>query len=217
MKTAPDILKIIVADDHVLFMEGLCSLLATQSDFEVIAKATNGKTVLHLVNAHLPDLLILDLNMPILDGEMVAKKIVERYETIKILVLSMYNTASVHKKLKDIGVSGCLPKDTCTDLLFKVIRDIRDGKTYFTTLTPREETTNNFSATDIFLKTHKLTYRELEILKLIAQNFTSQEIAEKLFISMFTVDTHRKNMIYKLKLDKKMSLLKFAIENKLGS
>ncbi len=215
MTTQPNILKIVVADDHLLFMEGLCSLLATQSDFEVIAKAANGKTVLHLINHNLPDVLILDLNMPIVDGEMVAKKVIERYQSIKILVLSMYNTAAMDKKLKEIGVHGCLPKDTCTDLLFKVIRDVANGKTYFASTKPVQETSNNFNATDIFLKKHKLTYRELEILKLIAQNYTSQEIAKKLFISMFTVDTHRKNMIYKLKVDKKNGLLQFALENKL--
>lgn len=211
----PKTLKIIVADDHLLFMEGLCSLLATQANFEVIAKATNGKAVLHLINTHQPDLLILDLNMPILDGETVAKKILERHQPIRILVLSMYHTPEVHKKLKDIGVHGCLPKDTNTDLLFKVINDIANGKTYFSILPHQKESSNNFTATDIFLKTHKLTYRELEILKLIAQNYTSQEIAQKLFISMFTVDTHRKNMILKLKVNKKGGLLKFAIENKL--
>lgn len=215
MGTIANTLKIMIADDHVLFTEGLCGLLTTQADFEVIGKATNGKTVLHLINTQQPDLLILDLNMPILDGEAVARKIIERHQHIKILVLSMYNTSVVHKKLKEIGVSGCLPKDTCTDLLFKVIRDIHQGKTYFTLATPAEETSNSFSNTDLFLKKHKLTYRELEILKLIAQNYTSQEIANKLFISMFTVDTHRKNMIYKLKVDKKVGLLKFAIENNL--
>ncbi len=215
MTSQPEILKIAVADDHLLFMEGLCSLLATQADFEVIAKAANGKTVLHLINHNLPDVLILDLNMPIVDGEMVAKKVIERYQSIKILVLSMYHTAAMDKKLKEIGVHGCLPKDTCTDLLFKVIRDVAKGKTYFTATKPIQETSNNFNATDIFLKKHKLTYRELEILKLIAQNYTSQEIAKKLFISMFTVDTHRKNMIYKLKVDKKTGLLQFALENKL--
>lgn len=106
MTAQPDVLKIVVADDHLLFMEGLCSLLATQPDFEVIAKAANGKTVLHLINHNLPDVLILDLNMPIVDGEMVAKKVIERYQSIKILVLSMYNTAAMDKKLKEIGVHG---------------------------------------------------------------------------------------------------------------
>lgn len=205
------IIKLAIADDHKLFTDGLCSLLYTQSDFEVIGKVSNGKEALHLLNKHLPDVLIMDLNMPILDGYVASEKIIKLFPTVKVLILSMYNTLTLNNNLKALGIKGYLPKDTDSELLFSAIRNISDGKLYFKqqpSISP-----NQFSATDVFLKKHNLTHRELEILKLIGQNFSSGQIASKLFISIFTVDTHRKNMIQKLKVDSKTGLLSFAIEN----
>lgn len=205
-----------LADDHQLFIDGLSGLLAQQSDFEVVGKATNGKEVLHKLNSCLPDILIMDLNMPILDGQEAAEKIIKLFPTIKILILSMYNTVTLTLRLKEIGVKGYLPKDTDSELLFSAIRSIHQNKTYFQHLAIPPVLSNDFNKTDTFLKKYNLTHRELEILKLIGQNYSSQHIASKLFISPFTVDTHRKNMIQKLNVDKKTGLLQFALENKLA-
>ena len=127
----------------------------------------------------------------------------------------MYNTPTLRTNLKAIGVMGYLPKDTDSELLFSVIRSISEGNSYFKQPDHIQPPQNQFSATDAFLKRHNLTHRELEILKLIRQNHTSQQIANKLFISLLTVDTHRKNMIQKLNVDKKTGLLAFAIANNL--
>lgn len=208
-------ITIMIADDHLLFMEGLCGLLRSQPDFNVIAKTTNGKGTLHVLNKQQPDLLILDLNMPGMDGETIAVKVHEQYPCIKILVLSMYSSPVLQRKLKEIGVHGYLPKDTSTKLLFDTIREICNGKPCFESVSNNNEENKSLSS-DVFLKKYKLTSRELEILRLIGQNFTSQQIAQKLFISMFTVDTHRKNMIYKLKVDKKNGLFQFAMSHNLS-
>lgn len=209
-------IKIIVVDDHKLFIDGLCGLLATQPDFEVVGKASNGKEVLHMLNSFLPDVLIMDLNMPVLDGQEASEKITKLYPSIKILILSMYNTVTLTTHLKTIGVKGYLPKDTDSKLLFSVIRDIAIGSSHFKQPENHVTTQNQFTATDAFLKKHNLTHRELEILKLIKQNHSSQQIANKLCISLFTVDTHRKNMIQKLSVDKKTGLLEFALVNNLA-
>ena len=209
------VIKITVVDDHKLFLDGLCGLLATQPDFEVIGKGSNGKEALHLLNKSLPDVLIMDLNMPVLDGQIASEKILKLFPSIKILVLSMYNTVTLSTTLKALGIKGYLPKDTDSQLLFSVIRTLSTGNCYFKQpVNPFVQ--NQFSATDAFLKKHNLTHRELEILKLICQNFSSQQIASKLCISLFTVDTHRKNMIQKLDVDKKTGLLNFALKHQLG-
>ena len=154
--------------------------------------------------------------MPILDGQAASEKITTLFPSVKILVLSMYNTITLNTSLKALGVKGYLPKDTDSALLFSVIRDISQGKFYFKHPEISVPIQNQFNADDAFLKKHNLTHRELEILKLICQNYSSQQIANKLFISLFTVDTHRKNMIQKLNVDKKTGLMNFALKHNLA-
>lgn len=208
-------IKIMIVDDHMLFIDGLCGLLAAQADFVVIGKASNGKEALHLLNKQLPDVLIMDLNMPILDGEVTSEKIIKLFPSVKILVLSMYSTITLSSRLKGLGIKGYLPKDTESELLFSVIRDLSVGKSYFEQAPEILPVENQFSTTDTFLKKQNLTRRELEILKLICQNLSSKDIANKLCISVFTVDTHRKNMMQKLNVDQKTGLLYFAMKHNL--
>ncbi len=208
-------IKIMLVDDHMLFIDGLCGLLATQADFVVIGKASNGKEALHFLNKQLPDVLIMDLNMPILDGEVTSEKITKLFPSVKILVLSMYNTITLSTRLKSLGIKGYLPKDTDSELLFSVIRDLSVGKSHFELPSEILPSENQFSTTDAFLKKQNLTRRELEILKLICKNLSSKEIANQLCISLFTVDTHRKNMMQKLNVDQKTGLLYFAMKHNL--
>jgi DNA-binding NarL/FixJ family response regulator len=151
--------------------------------------------------------------MPILDGQTAAEKILKLFPEIKILMLSMYSALSFCNNLQSIGVKGYLPKDTDAELLFSVIREISSGNSYFRQQENCIPALNRFAETDAFLKKHNLTHRELEILKLISENLSSKQIASKLFISLYTVDTHRKNMIQKLKLSGKTDLIKFAFQN----
>lgn len=208
-------IRIMLADDHKLFIDGLCGLLVGENDFEVIGKATNGKEVLHKLNTSIPDVLIMDLNMPIMDGEATAEKIVKLFPSVKIVILSMYSTTTLDCRLKEIGVKGYLPKDCDSELLFSVIRLISIGESYFKNLENLSHHQNQFSELDLFLKKHNLTHRELEILNLIGKNNSSQQIATTLGISLFTVDTHRKNMLQKLNVNKKNGLWEFALANNL--
>ncbi|SDG04325.1 DNA-binding response regulator, NarL/FixJ family, contains REC and HTH domains [Pedobacter terrae] len=208
-------ITIMIADDHKLFAEGLFAILSEQSDFKVIGMAANGKEILHLLNHQLPDVLILDLNMPILDGEMAAEKVRQLFPSVKIMVLSMYYTTKLSAKLEDIGVRAFIQKDTNAETLFEIIIGIQQGEEYFQKAKSDPPASSVFNDGDHFQKSHNLTAREMEILKLISEDYSSQQIAQKLFIALNTVDTHRKNMAQKLNVTGKAGLLKFALENKL--
>lgn len=205
---------IMIADDHKLFAEGLSAILSEQHNFKIIGMASNGKEVLHLLNNQIPDILILDLNMPVLDGEIAAEKIRQLFPAVKIMVLSMYYTTKLATKLESIGVMAFVQKDTDAETLFKIISGLQKGEKYFQKIKPDIQA-SSFNDGDHFQKSHNLTAREMEILKLISEDYSSQQIAQKLFIALNTVDTHRKNMAQKLNVNGKAGLLKFALENKL--
>jgi DNA-binding NarL/FixJ family response regulator len=208
-------ITLMIADDHKLFAEGLSAILSEQANFKVIGTASNGKEILHLLNHHLPDILILDLNMPVLDGEIASEKIRQLFPSVKIMVLSMYYTSKLATKLEGIGVKAFIQKDTDAETLFKIISDLQKGEKYFQKIKSDAQQSSIFDDGDHFQKSHNLTAREMEILKLISDDYTSQQIAQKLFIALNTVDTHRKNMAQKLNVTGKAGLLKFALENKL--
>ncbi|GGE58124.1 LuxR family two component transcriptional regulator [Pedobacter psychrotolerans] len=207
-------ITLMIADDHKLFAEGLSAILSKQPHFKIIGMAANGKEILHLLNHHLPDILIIDLNMPVLDGETACEKIRQLFPNVKIMVLSMYHTTKLTVKLEEIGVKAFIQKDTDAENLFKIIEGIQCGEKYFTPVRTVPQSSANYNIEDHFQKSHNLTSREMEILTLIGDDYTSQQIAEKLFISLNTVDTHRKNMAQKLNVTGKSGLLKFAIEYK---
>jgi len=203
-----------IADDHKLFAEGLSAILSEHPDFKIIGMASNGKEVLHLLNNQVPDILILDLNMPVLDGEIAAEKIRQLFPNVKIMVLSMYYTEKLAVKLEGIGVMAFVQKDTDAETLFRIISGLQRSEKYFQKIKP-DLPPSAFNDGDHFQKSHNLTAREMEILKLISEDYSSQQIAQKLFIALNTVDTHRKNMAQKLNVTGKAGLLKFALENKL--
>lgn len=205
---------LMIADDHKLFAEGLSAILSEQPDFKIIGMASNGKEILHLLNHQIPDILILDLNMPVLDGEIAAEKIRQLFPAVKIMVLSMYYTVKLAAKLESIGVKAFVQKDTDAETLFRIISDLQLGEKYFQKI-KSDVQPSVFNDGDHFQKSHNLTAREMEILKLISEDYSSQQIAQKLFIALNTVDTHRKNMAQKLNVTGKSGLLKFALENKL--
>lgn len=208
-------ITIMIADDHKLFAQGLCAILSGQSNFKVIGMAANGKEILHLLNHQLPDVLILDLNMPVLDGEIAAEKVTQLFPSVKIMALSMYYTSKLSAKLENIGVKAFVQKDTNAETLFEIVTGINQGQKYFQKAKTDALASSVFNDGDHFQKSHNLTAREMEILKLISEDYSSQQIAEKLFIALNTVDTHRKNMAQKLNVTGKAGLLKFALENKL--
>jgi len=205
--------KIILTDDHQIVLDGLSAILSHYPEYEVIGKANNGKEAIRLVGALRPNLVILDIDMPLMNGLVAAKEIREQYPETQIIILSLHQEASVIRKLIQLGVNGYLLKSADREEMITAIEMLRKGRTYFSgevtlKLSQRSPGTPDQES----VKISSLTDRELEILKAIAEGLSSQEIGKLLHISARTVDTHRTNMMKKLGVNKVVGLLRWAIK-----
>jgi two-component system, NarL family, nitrate/nitrite response regulator NarL len=204
-------IKIIIADDHQMVIDGLKALLVSEPDICIIGEAVNGEALLELLRIkEQPNLVILDINMPGLDGLEAAKEIHRRFPAIRILVLSMYNKPVFIKNLIEVGVAGYILKNTGREELINAIHKIAAGQDYFGTEVTKSIMSSLKGNAEIQAP---LTKREEEVVKLIAKAYTTAEIAEKLFISTHTVDTHRKNLLSKLNLKNTAAIVTYAIQN----
>ena len=210
--------RLIVADDHQIFLDGLCSLLESEESFEIIGKALNGKEVLKILDQQEADVAILDINMPEMDGLETTKAIHEKWPDMKVLILTMHREKDYITSILEAGATGYLLKTTGQSELIDAIKRVAQGSTYYGTdviatimdsfnpqKAPPPTTT---AATDV-----PLTKRELELIQLISEEYTMTEIAEKLFISENTVKSHRKNILHKLNLRNTAGLIKFAVQH----
>lgn len=194
--------KIVIADDHKLIISGIKQIIEVNGLGTVVAQANDGLELLQLLKETAVDLLILDINMPKLNGIEAAEKILKRHPTISILMLSQYENVELIKKLKTLGVNGYLTKIFEISQLVEAINEISDNQLYF----PSLKNESNFKETD----KHELTKREEEIIKLLAVGKTSKEIADILFLSEYTIETHRKNIMRKLEVNSIIALLNKA-------
>ncbi len=177
--------KIIIADDHQLICSAIEQIITDNFLNTKIVKVHDGKQVLEKLNSFQANLIILDINMPKLNGLETAEIILSRYPNMKILVVSQNENNSLIKKLKDIGVKGYLPKTFEQELLIEAIYSIQNDELFF----PLSEIKN-----DILKDKYNLTVREIEVIYLIIKGMNTKEIATSLDISAYTVDTHRKNI-----------------------
>lgn len=206
--------KIIIADDHKIFLDGLHALLSTQSAVEVVATAENGQLLLSALEKHPADVVLMDYNMPILDGLECTRQVRERFPKVKILVLSMHSTPGHIQKILKAGAHGYLLKNTGKDELLKAIASVQGGANYYsaevtnTIMQGLQKKADNAASYQI----GALTEREKEVLILIAEEKTTVEIAEELHISKHTVETHRKNLISKLQVRNVTGLVKYAVQ-----
>jgi DNA-binding NarL/FixJ family response regulator len=208
-------INILIADDHQLLIDGIKSALAGSTEMSVIAEANNGFQVLEKLDAGLPvNIILMDINMPKLDGLNATKLVHKRYPQVKVIALSQYDEKRFVKQMVKNGASGYLLKDSTREILEAAIRTVHGGQSYFCDrLSIRlinqelkmEEDTNSLFP--------KLTERELEILRLIGREFSSQEIADKLFISFHTVESHRANLMSKAGVKNTAGLIRWATEN----
>lgn len=204
-------IKIMIADDHQMVVDGLVGLLAMDSSVKVIGEALNGKNLLDLLNQNEPDQIIIDINMPIMDGIQVTKYVKVHHPDIKVLILTMYNKPEFIRQMLEVGADGFILKNTGRDELLNAIHSLDQGRTYY----GKEVMAKMMES--IAQKQEKelpeITAREKDILKLLVQEYTTQEIAEKLFISTHTVDTHRKNLLSKLNVKNTVGLVRYAFEH----
>jgi two-component system, NarL family, nitrate/nitrite response regulator NarL len=206
-----DNIELIIADDHTLFIDGLKGLLRDEIGLVVIDIANDGKELLGILEKRKADIILLDINMPNMNGLEAAQFVKQSFPSVKIIMLSTYNDDHLVEKAKNIGANGYLLKTTSKDELLQTIQLVYAGHSCFPYRLPR--TINEFDKTDDFLKSLNLTKREIEIIKLIKREYTNQQIADHLFLSIYTVETHRKNIMQKLSLNNPTSLMKFIIHN----
>jgi len=206
-------IKIIIADDHSLFINGLQLLLKEESWIEITDIANDGKELLDILHNNQPDLILLDLNMPTMNGLEASRRIKQNYPNIKLIILSTYNEEHLVEKAKQIGINGYLLKNCNREELLHAMSLVINNQSSFPYFAPKEN--NLFDRDDNFLKQFNLTKRELGIMDLIKNGFTNQQIADKLFLSIYTIETHRKNIMHKLDLNTPAALMKFIIENNL--
>ena len=204
-------INLIIADDHNLFIDGLRLLLKDEPDMQVVEIANDGKELLKILPDNRADIVLLDINMPVLNGLDTVKYIKQKFASLKIIILSTYNDEHLVEKAKSLGVNGYLLKTTNREELLQTIRLVSSGQACFPYRQPKSE--NEFDKDDHFLKQFNLTKREFEILQMIRNNHTNQQIADKLFLSIYTIETHRKNIMQKLNLKSPVALHRFITEN----
>ena len=204
--------QILVTDDHPLFLKGIVNLLTNEKQLKLAGVAKNGVEALALLKETPADLLITDVSMPDMDGIALSQKVKQLYPQTKILVLSMHCDHSTLMKLMECGINGFLSKHAESPELLQAIRTVLKGGRFFD-----DEVKEAFFSSSAPVETEanalpELTSREKEILNLLAQEYTAHQIAEKLFISQHTVETHRKNMLRKLDVRTTVGLVRQAAE-----
>jgi DNA-binding NarL/FixJ family response regulator len=204
--------RVIIADDHSLFRQGLKLILMELNDIEVVADVPNGKELVEIAGILEPDLVIMDINMPFLNGIEASKILARDHGEIKILVVSMYGDEQYYNSVIENGVKGFILKDADNSELKTAVRDILNGKTYFSQelllrLIRSKQTPANVN----------LTSREQEILELICQGLGTGEISAKLFLSDRTIDNHKASLFAKTGCKNSLSLVLFALKNNLVS
>ncbi|RZL43101.1 MAG: response regulator transcription factor [Pedobacter sp.] len=210
--------KIILADDHPVVLNGIRAHFATDQRFDIIAVVNNGLELLASDLLAEADIVLLDLNMPGLDGLKTLTELQNRNIAAKIIVLTNYNSAELIKDCKVKGACGYIVKTDELHNLAVNILTVMDGKPVFPNSETKEITDDRFTYFDDFLRKYRLTKREVEIIRLVCQNLKTKDIAERLYLSEFTVHTHRKNIMRKLELsDSTVALYEFAIKAQLIS
>ena len=209
------ILKIVIADDHQMFIDGVKVLIRNETRFAIVGEALNGEAALELIAQHRPDILITDINMPGMSGTELTKKVKEQFPQTKVLVLTMYNDREIISEIFSTEAEGYILKNTGKQELIAALSRLADDGTYYSNEVMNIMITAVRKQKKIEKETSHLTPREIEIIRLITQEFSTAQIADKLFISPRTVDTHRKNILQKTGVKTIVGLMRFAYENEL--
>ena len=205
-------LRIILADDHKLFREGMRNLLEKRHDVKVIAEAANGREVLHLVEQHSPDLVIMDISMPELNGIEATRKIRTLFQMVRVIALSMHSDRKFVSEMLSAGASGYLLKDCAFEELAQAIHSVQSNRVYVSPEVAGSVIQSYIKHDGIeAAETPYMTAKEREVLQMIAEGKSTKDIASSLNISIKTVETHRQNIMQKLKITSVAELTKYAI------
>lgn len=212
--------RIHLADDHQILIDGIRTLLHTIPTFEVVGFSLNGNDIYDAVSCNKADILVLDINMPEKDGIEVLKEFAKKGFPCKIIILSSYDDLRIIKEVMKLGCSSYLTKKCAGENIVEAIHAVANGEEYFSK-SVREKIFNTVTKDNPKLNKRELvsnsllTERELEIIILISLEYSGKEISDELFISINTVETHRKNIMKKLSAKNSISLVKYALKHKL--
>ncbi|WP_250632790.1 response regulator transcription factor [Rhodoflexus caldus] len=214
----PEDIKILIADDHPVMRLGLSHLIKNEPNMQVVGIAANGTEAIRMAKESHPDLIILDIDMPEMDGLSLAHHLKAELPELKIVIFTAHHNEEAFNEAIDAGVEGFISKENVFDDLSEGIRQVAQGKNYFSSVFS-DYLLNRIKHNDKTRKDRQsiaelLTSAEMRIMQLIADMKTSQEIADTLFISVKTVENHRTNICKKLNIKGKNGLLKFVLNNK---
>ena len=204
--------KIFVCEDHTIIIDGLRLLFSQHDEFELVGFTRHGEELMPALQQHQPDLLILDLNLKEWDGFTLLDEIRKVNQTIKVLILTMYQDPDLITKAQELGANAFLPKNITNEELVQALHQVFETR-FFIPLSLRQQLNQKQQLRDQFVDRLKLTRREIEIIRSIAQGLSSVQIATQLNVSSHTVETHRKNIFRKLNISNVAELVHFAHEN----
>lgn len=210
-------IRVLIADDHPVYRRGLVTIIESEKDIEVIGEAENGEIALEIAEKEKPDVIILDIDMPVLDGVETAQALKNTSSKIKRIFLTMHKDKFILKSLKPLNVKGYVVKDSAMSEIVRCIRRVAAGEKYLSPALSElifEDFDDENSVSTKFPAITTLTQAEKQVLRLIAESKTSQELAKELFVSIRTIETHRYNICAKLDLKGTHALFKFAIKNR---
>lgn len=210
-------IKVITADDHPIVRQGLRMMIESDKSMVILAQAGDGEAAVLLIEEHRPDVAVLDIDMPKMDGFQVVRELQKKKIDVEIVFLTMHGEEEIFQEAIDLGVKGYVLKDSATTDVVDSIKSVAKGRPFISPslsalLLNRRRRVSELEKEQPGL--HLLSPTELKILKLIADDKTSKEIGEKLFISHRTVETHRTNICRKLELHGSLALVKFAVAHK---
>jgi len=206
-------ISVLIADDHVLFRQGLLSLLDMEEDISIIGECGDGKTAMEMIVRFRPEVAVVDISMPVAGGIEIAEEIARRGLATRIVILTMYKGPTIVCSAFNAGASGYVLKEDAFEYVVQAIRTVATGGTFISETVASLLPDLAFAADCEHLT--RLTRREREIISLIARGQTGREISDSLFISLRTVETHRKNIMSKLGLHTVAELVRYAIETNL--
>lgn len=205
-------IRVVIADDHPVFIQGLLTILKEEKNIEILGQASDGRTALTMIHKYKPDIAILDVQMPEPDGLQLAEILNSEGDPVKIIILTMFKEESIIKKVLDLGVKGYVLKENAIDDIIDSINIVYDGGIYLSDTVSEiiRKSEDNLISGQVQI----LTPSEKRIMSLIGEGHSSKMIADRLFVSIKTIDNHRSNICKKLGITGTSALIKYALSKK---
>ena len=210
------IINVLLADDHTIFLEGISSLFLAEDNINIAGTVQNGKEALEFLDQYPVDIVLSDISMPGMDGIELSRVIQKKYPLVKTIILTTYSDPEMINKLMKNNIRGYLLKNVGREELTEAIRKVMAGENYYSESVKESYMNMFFNGNPSRVTQQTLSKREIEIIRYIAKEYTTEEIADKLILSQHTVKTHRKNILAKLGLKNTAGLVRYAIQKGLA-